>query len=141
MSPTSTTQAADSSASQTPHKTPVRHPSPAIPPTLPPLASNPSPTPPRTLDVQLPVVRNDYLQPAPPLTTAAFRPPPHDIPQPPPSTFFTNGNGFFRPGFPATYPQHPAHHHPPVIQHTPLTNQLQNGSLKYFCLMFGVVNS
>ncbi|KAK2177694.1 hypothetical protein NP493_583g00039 [Ridgeia piscesae] len=127
MSPTSTTLAADSSASQTPQKAPARQPSPATPHlAAPPTAASP-PTTPRTLDVQLSVVRSDYLHHAPPLAPAAFRPPPHDIPPPPPSTFFTNGNGFFRPGFPATYPQHPAHHHPPVIQHTPLTNQLQNG--------------
>ncbi|KAI0220008.1 Nucleolar protein 4-like [Lamellibrachia satsuma] len=126
MSPTSTTLVADSPAPQTPHKAPVRQPSPAAPqPPAPPTAGSP-PTPPRTLDVQLSVVRSDYLHHAPPLAPTAFRPPPHDIPPPPPppSTFFTNGNGFFRPGFPATYPQHPAHHHPPVIQHTPLTNQL-----------------
>ena len=137
MSPTSTTLAADSSASQTPQKAPARQPSPATPHlAAPPTAASP-PTTPRTLDVQLSVVRSDYLHHAPPLAPAAFRPPPHDIPPPPPSTFFTNGNGFFRPGFPATYPQHPAHHHPPVIQHTPLTNQLQNGSLQSVCSSCG----
>ncbi|XP_046357894.1 nucleolar protein 4-like isoform X3 [Haliotis rufescens] len=62
---------------------------------------------------------NDFLrhQPPPP----AFRAPPEFHPP-----FFTNGNGLFRPGFPAGY-QHPAHHHPPVIQHSIQTNAVQNG--------------
>lgn len=52
-------------------------------------------------------------------TPAAFRPPPEFPP------FFTNGNGLFRPGFPAY--QHPAHHHPSVL-HSPIQQaSLQNG--------------
>lgn len=67
---------------------------------------------------------NDFLrhQPPPP----AFRAPPEFHPP-----FFTNGNGLFRPGFPAGY-QHPAHHHPPVIQHSIQTNAVQNGEFGKF---------
>lgn len=63
---------------------------------------------------------SDFLrhQPPPP----AFRPPPEFH-----SPFFPNGNGLFRPGFPPAY-QHPAHHHPTVLSHSPLTqNSVQNG--------------
>lgn len=62
----------------------------------------------------------DFLrhQPPPP----AFRPPPEFH-----SPFFPNGNGLFRPGFPPAY-QHPAHHHPTVLSHSPITqNSVQNG--------------
>ncbi|KAK3091901.1 hypothetical protein FSP39_023561 [Pinctada imbricata] len=65
---------------------------------------------------------NDFLrhQPPPP----AFRPPPEFHPN-----FFTNGNGLFRPGFPSGY-QHPAHHHPPVLSHSPMApSSVQNGKL------------
>ena len=63
---------------------------------------------------------SDFLrhQPPPP----AFRPPPEFH-----SPFFPNGNGLFRPGFPPAY-QHPAHHHPTVLSHSPITqNSVQNG--------------
>lgn len=63
---------------------------------------------------------SDFLrhQPPPP----AFRAPPEFH-----SPFFPNGNGLFRPGFPPTY-QHPAHHHPTVLSHSPITqSSVQNG--------------
>ena len=75
---------------------------------------------------------NDFLrhQPPPP---AAFRPPPEFHPN-----FFTNGNSLFRPGFPSGY-QHPAHHHPPVLSHSPLApSSVQNGKLcryRFFLLL------
>ncbi|CAI9725579.1 Hypothetical predicted protein [Octopus vulgaris] len=61
---------------------------------------------------------NDFIRHQPP----TFRPPPEFHPP-----FFPNSNGIFRPGFTTGY-QHPAHHHPPVIQHTPIQhNSVQNG--------------
>jgi hypothetical protein len=67
----------------------------------------------------------DYLRHAgvPP---SSFRPP-HELPSP----FFANSNGIFRPGFPTYQP--PAHHHPPVIQHTQMATQLQNGTDPHGC--------
>lgn len=71
---------------------------------------------------------SDFLrhQPPPP----AFRAPPEFH-----SPFFPNGNGLFRPGFPPTY-QHPAHHHPTVLSHSPITQtSVQNGEhYLNFCL-------
>ncbi|XP_041358922.1 nucleolar protein 4-like isoform X2 [Gigantopelta aegis] len=64
------------------------------------------------------VPTNDFLRHQ--IPPPAFRPPPEFHPP-----FFANGNGLFRPGFP-NY-QHPAHHHPPVIQHPLQTNSVQNG--------------
>ncbi|XP_059149477.1 nucleolar protein 4-like [Physella acuta] len=63
----------------------------------------------------------DFLRHQPPPPT--FRPAP-DFPP----SFFTNGHGgaLFRPGFPSY--QHPAHHHPSVLPHAPIsTNATTNG--------------
>lgn len=71
-----------------------------------------------SIDRSAPPTGNDFIRHQPP----TFRPPPEFHPP-----FFTNSNGIFRPGFTTSY-QHPAHHHPPVIQHTPLQhNSVQNG--------------
>lgn len=72
---------------------------------------------------------NEFLRHQPP---PAFRPPHEFHP-----TFFPNGNGLFRPGFPPGY-QHPAHHHPTVIQHSPVApTSVQNGEFgKYFIFSF-----
>ncbi|XP_013413219.1 nucleolar protein 4 isoform X2 [Lingula anatina] len=77
----------------------------------------PQPQPPQ-LERQPQLSTADFLRHSP---LAGFRPP-HELPQP----FFANGNGLFRPAFPPAY-QHPAHHHPPVIQHPQLANSVQNG--------------
>ncbi|XP_014768873.2 nucleolar protein 4-like [Octopus bimaculoides] len=69
---------------------------------------------------------NDFIRHQPP----TFRPPPEFHPP-----FFPNSNGIFRPGFTTGY-QHPAHHHPPVIQHTPIQhNSVQNGKWRLFSFL------
>lgn len=75
---------------------------------------------------------SDFLrhQPPPP----AFRAPPEFH-----SPFFPNGNGLFRPGFPPTY-QHPAHHHPTVLSHSPITqSSVQNGEYWFFYLILALL--
>ncbi|CAH1772541.1 unnamed protein product [Owenia fusiformis] len=64
----------------------------------------------------------DYMRHTGAAAPTAFRPP-HEIHNP----FLTNGNGLFRPGFPGAGFQHQAHHHPPVMQHSTIATQLQNG--------------
>ncbi|XP_074640451.1 nucleolar protein 4-like isoform X2 [Tubulanus polymorphus] len=59
---------------------------------------------------------SEFARHAPP---TAFRPP-HELAQ---AFTFANGNGLFRPGFPAF--QHPAHNHP-LLQQSALTSQVPN---------------
>ncbi|KAK3576309.1 hypothetical protein CHS0354_033999 [Potamilus streckersoni] len=91
----------------------------------PPPSSQPAPTQPTqnnsapSIDRHTPASTDFLRHQAPP---PAFRPPPEFH-----APFFPNGNGLFRPGFPPGY-QHPAHHHPPVLQHSPIQPAtVQNG--------------
>lgn len=85
-----------------------------------PSASSVTPKPANSIERPSGLAGGDYLRHLAPQATA-FRPP-HELPSP----FFANNTGVFRPAFPNSF-QHPAHHHPPVLPHNPLTSQIQNG--------------
>ncbi|BFY99918.1 hypothetical protein BsWGS_02959 [Bradybaena similaris] len=75
---------------------------------------------PRSINCSVPTA-TDFLRNQPPPPT--FRSAPEFT-----QSFFTNGHGaaLFRPGFPSY--QHPAHHHPPMLPHAPITaNATTNG--------------
>ncbi|CAG5117554.1 unnamed protein product, partial [Candidula unifasciata] len=75
---------------------------------------------PRSINCSVPTA-TDFLRNQPPPPT--FRGAPEFT-----QSFFTNGHGaaLFRPGFPSY--QHPAHHHPPMLPHGPITaNATTNG--------------
>lgn len=125
-SPTPVTAPAQPQPQPTAHPHPQPQQPQQQPPPLPTQPATPQPLT-NNLD-QRASLTSEYLRHATTTPTTAFRQP-HELPSP----FFTNSNGIFRPGFPSTY-QHPAHQHPPVIQHTPMTNTLQNGTYGTYCL-------
>ena len=91
-------------------------------PTPTPTAPPPTGQPPQLERQQTPssLTGPDYVRQTP--VSAAFRPP-HELPSP----FFSSANGIFRPGLPSSYNSPPAHHHPPVIQHSQMAGAVQNG--------------
>ncbi|XP_005112657.2 nucleolar protein 4-like [Aplysia californica] len=97
-----TTQATPSTQDPNPQPQPPVTQTPSQPGTL---------TSPRSINCSVPTATEFLRHQAPP---PAFRPAPDFTP-----SFFTNGHGtaLFRPGFPS----YPAHHHPSVLPHAPIT--------------------